>query len=116
MSHRWPSGMPRTSGPSAGASARKASCQAAHVRVVVAVHLAVRGDRGRLLLPFMPGGRVSGERAEGCDGPGRRVLGGELAEALLAVVHHCRDLVEVHLAFGVGQDRHPLSSWALWLR
>src|SRR6266487_295834 len=93
MSHRWPSGMPRAPGPSAGASARKASCQAAHVggvagglgadwvvRVVVAVHLAVRGDRGRLLLPFMPGGRVSGERAEGCDGPGRRVLGGELAE------------------------------------
>ena len=56
----------------------------------------------------MPGDRLAGDRAEGGDGPGWRVLGGELAEALLAVVHHCRDLGEVRLAFGVGQDRHPL--------
>ena len=51
------------------------------VGVVIAVGLAVGGDRGCLGLPGPAGGRVSGYRAEGGDGPGGTGLGGVLAQA-----------------------------------
>ena len=43
-----------------------------------------------------------GDRAEGGDRPGERVLGGVLADAVLAGVHQRGDLGEVGAAFGVG--------------
>ena len=42
--------------------------------VVVAVRLPVGADRGCLALPFLPGGRIVGYRAERRDGPGGRGL------------------------------------------
>ena len=44
----------------------------------------------------------SGDRAEGGDGPGRGVLGGVLADPVLAGVHHRGDLRGVGAASGVG--------------
>ena len=43
-----------------------------------------------------------GDRAEGGDRPGEPVLGGVLAEAVLAGVHQRGDLGDVGAAFGVG--------------
>jgi len=65
------------------------------VGVVIAVGFAVGGDRGCLGLPGPVGGRVSGCRAEGGDCPGGTGLGGVLAQALGAVVHHGGDLGQV---------------------
>ena len=42
------------------------------------------------------------DRAEGGDRPGQGVLGGVLADAVLAGVHHGGDLRGVGVAFGVG--------------
>ena len=108
--------MPRTSGPSTGPRAAKASCQAARsVRggrggfgadrlggVVVAGQLAPGADGAGPALPVQPVQRVPGDRAEGGDGPGRGVLGGVLADPVLAGVHQRGDLRGVGAAFGVG--------------
>ena len=48
-----------------------------------------------------------GDRAEGVDGPGRGVLGGVLADPVLAGVHQSGDLGGVGAASGVG-DRGQL--------
>ena len=55
-----------------------------------------------LLLPVQPVRRVLGDRAEGGDRPGQGVLGGVLADPVLAGVHQGSDLGEVGVAFGVG--------------
>ena len=81
--------------------------------VVVAVGFAVGADRGCLVLPFLPGGRVVGYGAESGDGPGERVVGGELADPLFAVVHHGRDLGQVLVALRVGQVGHAIGPGAL---
>src|SRR6266568_5468785 len=56
------------------------------IGMVVAVHLPVRGDRGGLVFPLPAGGGAGGDRAEDADHPGRRGLGGVLAQAPGAVV------------------------------
>jgi hypothetical protein len=50
-----------------------------------------------------PGGLVVGDGAEGLDRPRRCFLGGMLAEALLAAVHHGGDLGQVRLPLWVGE-------------
>ena len=54
------------------------------------------------LLPVQPVQRVIGDRAQGVDRPRRAVLGGVLADAVLARVHQRGDLDQVGAAFGVG--------------
>ena len=83
--------------------------------VVIAVGLAVGGDRGRLGLPGPAGGRVSGYRAERGDRPGGPGLGGVLAQALGAVVHHGGDLGQVGLPCGVRQPGDAAGPGALRL-
>ena len=73
------------------------------VRMAVAVHFAVRGDCGCPLLPAVPRGRIGGQRAERVGCPGGGGLGGVLAEASGAVVHHRGDLGQVGPPVGVGQ-------------
>ena len=73
------------------------------VGMVVAVGLAVGGDRGGLGFPVAAGGRVGGNRPERGDRPGGTGLGGVLAEAPFAVVHHGGDLGQVGLAVWIGQ-------------
>ena len=50
-------------------------------------------------LPVEPVQRVIGNRSEGCDSPGGGVLGSELADPGLPVVHRVGDLGEVTLPF-----------------
>ena len=65
-------------------------------RVVVAGQFAPGADRGGALLPVQPVHRILGYRAEGAGGPGQGVLGGVLADPVLAGIHQRGDL------FGVG--------------
>ena len=109
--------MPRTSGPSAGPRAARASCQAARDvgggrggfgadrvgGMVVAGQFPPGADRGGPFLPLQPVQRVAGDRAERGDGPGRGVAGGVLADPVLAGVHQRGDLGDVGAAFGVGE-------------
>ena len=55
------------------------------------------------MFPVPAGGGVGGYRAEGGDRPGGRGLGGVLAQAPGAVVHHGGDLGQVGMAVGIGQ-------------
>ena len=73
--------------------------------VVVAGQLAPGADGAGPALPVQPVQRVAGDRAEGGDGPGRGVLGGVLADPVLAGVHQRGDLRGVRAAFGVGDGR-----------
>ena len=86
------------------------------VRVVIAVHLPVGSDRGRLAFPFLPDSRIVRHRAERRDSPHGRDLGSVLAEPLLAVVHHGGDLRQVSPALGVRQLGDPFGPGALRLR
>ena len=70
--------------------------------VVVAGQFPPGADGGGSFLPVQPVQRVLGDRAEGVDGPGRGVVGGVLADAVLAGVHQRGDLGDVGAAFGVG--------------
>ena len=56
-----------------------------------------------------------GDWAEGVDRPCGRVLGGELAEAVRAVVHHRGDLGQVCLAAGIGEFGDAVGPGALRL-
>src|ERR1019366_4720704 len=85
------------------------------IRVFIGVGLPVDADGGCLVLPFLPAGRIAGQRAEGLDRPRGRVLGGVLSDALLAVVHHDRDLGQVGVAVRIGQLGHAARPWALRL-
>ena len=67
------------------------------------------------MFPVAAGGRVGGYRAEGGDRPGGAGLGGVLAEALGAVVHHGGDLGQVGVAAGVGQPGDSSGPGALRL-
>ena len=80
--------------------------------MVVAVRLAVGGDRGGVVLPPAASGQVGGHRAESADGPSRGGLGGVLAQTPHAVVHHRGDLGQVGLASGVGQPGYPFGPGA----
>ena len=71
-------------------------------RVVVAGQFPVRADRGRAPLPLQPVHRMPGHRPERAGRPGQGVLGGVLADPVLAGVHQRRDLGDVGAAFGVG--------------
>ena len=81
--------------------------------MVVAVGFPVGADRGCLVLPFLPGGRILGYGAESSNCPRERVVGGELADPPLAVVHHGRDFDQVLVALRVGQVRHAIGPGAL---
>ena len=70
--------------------------------VVIAGQLAPGADGAGPALPVQPVQRVPGDRAEGGDGPGQGVLGGVLADPVLARVHQRGDLGGVGAAFGVG--------------
>jgi hypothetical protein len=61
-----------------------------------------------------PAGRpVPAGRAESGDGPGERVVGGELADPPLAVVHHGREFGQVPVTLRIGQVRHAIGPRAL---
>ena len=53
-------------------------------------------------MPLEPVHRMLGDRPKGGDCPGEPMLGGVLAEAVLAGVHQRGDLGEVGAASGVG--------------
>ncbi len=59
--------------------------------VVVARQLAVGADRAGAPLPVEPVCRARRYRSEGGDGPGQCVLGGVLADPVLALVHQLAD-------------------------
>ena len=59
-------------------------------------------DGGGPFLPVQPVQRILGYRAQRRDRPGRGVLGGVLADAVLARVHHRGDLGGERAALGVG--------------
>src|SRR5205814_1395663 len=61
------------------------------IRMVVAIYLPVRGDRGGLVFPLSASVGAGGDRAESADRPGRCGPGGVLAQAPGAVVHHRGD-------------------------
>jgi hypothetical protein len=84
--------------------------------MVVAVHLAVGGDRGCVLFPAVPRGRIGGHRPKRGDCPGGRGAGGVLAQAAGAVVHHGGDLGQVGLPLRVGQAGDAAGPRALGLR
>jgi hypothetical protein len=86
------------------------------IGMVVAVHLPVRGDRGGLVFPVPTGGGACGNRAEGAGRPGRCGLGGVLAQAPGAVVHHRRDLGQVRAPVLVGKPGYSFGPGALGLR
>ena len=108
--------MPRTSGPSDRAEGGEGLVPGGpQVRggrdrfgadrvggVVVAGQFPPGADGGGPFLPVQPVQRVGGDRAEGGDRPGRLVLGGVLADAVLAGVHQRGDLGDVGAAVGVG--------------
>ena len=82
--------------------------------VVVAGQFPPGADGGGPLLPVQPAQRLFGDRAEGGDCPRQGVLGGVLADAVLAGVHQGGDLGEVRVAFGVGDGgdlRGPRPGW-----
>jgi hypothetical protein len=81
--------------------------------VLIAVHLTVGSDLGGLALPAAAGGRICRDRAESGDRPGRCGVGGVLAQALSAVIHHDRDLGRVGAAVRGGQVREPSDPGAL---
>ena len=70
--------------------------------VLVAGQFPPGADGGGPLLPVQPVQRMIGDRAEGGDRPGQGVLGGVLADPVLAGVHQGGDLGDVGAAFGVG--------------
>ena len=80
--------------------------------VVVAGEFPPGADGGGAPLPVQPVQRVRGDRAEGGDCPGQGVLGGVLADPVLAGVHQRGDLGEVGVAFGVGDARGPARTTA----
>jgi hypothetical protein len=86
------------------------------IRVVVAVHLPVRGDRGGLVFPVPTGGGAGGDRAESADRPGRCGPGGVPGQAPGAVVHHRGDPGQVGVPGWVGQPGYPSGPGALPLR
>ena len=59
-------------------------------------------DGGGALLPVQPVQRILGHRAEGGDRPRQGMLGGVLADTVLAGVHQRGDLSEVGTVGGVG--------------
>jgi len=70
--------------------------------VVIAGQFPPGTDGGGALLPVQPVYRVLGYRAEGVDGPGQGVLGGVLADPVLAGIHQRGDLFGVGAAARVG--------------
>ena len=83
-------------------------------RIVVTGQFPVRPDRGRAPLPLQPVHRMPGHRPERAGGPGQGVLGGVLADPVLAGVHQRRDLGDISAAFGVGDSRDlggPRPGW-----
>jgi len=74
---------------------------------MMAGKLAPGADGAGPALPIQPVHRVRGDRAEGGDGPGRRVVGGVLADPIFARVHQRGDLGGVAAAVGVGDGGEP---------
>jgi len=70
--------------------------------VLVAGQFPPGADGGGPFLPVPPVRRMIGHRAEGSHRPGQGVLGGVLADPVLAGVHQGGDLGGVGVAFGVG--------------
>src|SRR5262249_55005358 len=83
--------------------------------VVVTVDFPAGADRGGLGLPLVPRGGVVGDGPEGLECPDGGVLGGVLAEALFAVVHHLGNLGQVGLPVWVGQVRYSVGPGSLRL-
>jgi hypothetical protein len=75
--------------------------------VVVAGKFAPGADGGGAFLPVQPGARISGNRAEGGQGPGLGVRGGVFATAVLTGVHQRGDLGDVGAATGIGDRGYP---------
>src|ERR1035441_9097617 len=113
--------MPRTSGPSAGAEGGERLVPGGpRFRgggggfgadwvggVVVAGQFAPGADGGGPFLPVQPGGGMTGNRAEGGQGLGLGMLGGVLADAVLAGVHQRGDLGDVGAALRIGDRGYP---------
>ena len=70
--------------------------------MVVAGEFPPGADGGGAALPVQPVQRVAGDRAQGADRPGQGVVGGVLADPVLAGVHQRGDLGHVGAASGVG--------------
>jgi hypothetical protein len=83
--------------------------------MLVAVHFPAGADRCCPTLPFLPGCGIVWHRAESRDRPRRHDLGDVLAEALLAAIHHDRDLTQVGAAARVGHAGDPLGPGLLGL-